>query len=991
MATFRRLHCLPETVRQLTTGQTRPPFELIVVNNDPAAGAEDAVRAVLPGDQRIRVTSCTTGRQGAARNHGLRLATGDYVAFVDDDDDYAPDYIEKLAGALDLGLASVRCRIQTCGMAGPDCTGQPSAAHHPLPQGTMTRREVLTPTWGDPPNEDREYWSRHPVQGAIDDTLVVICRGPGLHSPRNASQGGSWRERFVVVTRVEDTDAPVLAAFLTAFREQRYGNAQLLLDDHASNDKLRRALRKAAEQDARVRLHRGQEADRAAPPRNLFANLSGVLLAAHTSLSLGADDVIVPLSIQERLAHPGVLTRLSHIFGEHPDVWVTFGSCLTEPRTPSWPQASFPPRLWTERRFRQLPSVIGEFAPLALRAPLLQALVRQLPADAWQLPAGAHSLGSDASLQLLLYALEASGSLHAYPLADALVIKHLDARSGEAAAQRAARTEREFALRSMAPAAPIATLELNMSRTPSPPRAITVVWEGPFFTHSSLGIVNRELVAGLLDDPTLHLVPRPTMADDFTPGPESPLAALAARIRLPADAPAQIHVVHQWPPQLVPPTSGRWVVMQPWEYGGLPGAWIRSLRDQVDELWVYSEWQRQWAIASGVPAERVAVIPLGVDTDRFTPDGPRYPLATRKRIKLLAVGGIIPRKGMDVLVQAYLRAFSRDDDVCLVIKGLSTRWAYHGNQGQQDFAQLPALTETSGAAEIEFIGDTLETSDIAALYRACDVFVAPFRGEGFGLPIAEAMASALPVVVTRAGPALEICDDHTAYFVSGRAQDVPQHIVGLAPGQAGFTWTEPNAEELAQQLRQVVSHLDEARSVGACARERVRERYGRTVPAAAVRARLTALAAGEPIRHHAAAAFTPEGQRYALDDPREMVLLFHADWHAPITRSVLLALLSAFRSSDEVSLVLPLDPAQGVRVEEVAELLAELRGALSLDETECVDILLVPDEMDDALLASLYRRADRIVVAPHDHASQARAAATGRPVQHALTQDGQRN
>jgi len=1391
MATFRRLHCLPETVRQLTTGQTRPPFELIVVNNDPAAGAEEAVRAALPTDPRIRITSCVTGRQGAARNHGLRLATADYVAFVDDDDDYASDYIEKLAGALDLGLRVVRCCIQTCGMAGPDCTGRPTVAHHPLTPNTMARRDVLTPTWNDPPSEDRDYWARHQVEGAIDDCLVFTCRGPGQHSPRNASRGGSWRERMIVVTRVDDDDAPRLATFLGAFREQRYSNALLLVDDHSSHDKIRRALSKATGQDARVVVHRtdARPITEVSAMRNALADWPESALARAATLQLGTDDIIVPLCISERFAHPGVLTRLSHVFSEQPDVWMTFGACLTEPRTPTWPHASFPPGLWAARRFRQLPALIGEFAPLALRAPLFEALRRQLPEEAWQLPKDSSPLGDEAGLQLLLYALEASGSAHAYPLADPLVVKHIEPTTS----WRAARSAREFAIRAMPQTNPVETLSpLAISATtsdvqppaeplpliapllwagpfydpsgygteargfvqaidrrgiapvlrrvgnhserfraawpprlrdrldhllalPDPARCIAVLhlpptflerltvaeymvartmfetdglpaamvdrcnqmdelwvpsefniqtfrkagvraklvripgaidaerfatsavplaipgsrstvflstiewkprkewqtllrawseafsahddvclvlrssvpglaerdhgpainrdinaflesvgrsrqelapiivighalpeedmprlyaaahayvaatsgegwgypymeamasglptiatrwsahldfmnadnsllcnvermvpaidpfvgdmsgqhwarpdaqhlaellrvvvddparaqslaqrarhdmrtrwtwdaagaavqerlaelsarsvfvascvtqrppvataddaaapvvrWEGPYFTHSSLGVVNREIGSALLAQGGVTLIPRPTYRHDFLPAPDSgeAHAALAARLGRAAPRAADVHVGHQWPPVLHAPAEGAWVLMQPWEYGGLPGEWIPVLRDQADALWVYCTWQRDCAIASGVPAEKVQVVPLGVDTARFCPDGPVYPLQTRKRTKLLAVGGIIPRKGMDVLVQTYLKTFTQNDDVCLVIKGLSARWAYQGNQGQKDFAELPALVAATGGPEIEFIGDTLEDDVVASLYRACDIFVAPFRGEGFGLPIAEAMASGLPVIVTRVGPMLDLCDEHTARFLPFTRAEVPPHIAGAEPGQSPFWWAEPDTESLARHMRELVENPEEARAMGARARARIVEGFRYEHSAQAVLRHVRALQGRRPVRFAASAAFTREGPEFPLDQPRGTVLLFQPDWHGDEWRDVLRVCFETFSASDDVSLVLLLDPAQGRSAEQVVHDTATLRHEVGVADAAALDLLLVPDAVDEQVTASLMRAAHGILVAPRDVATHARAAALGVPVLSGVT------
>ena len=53
---------------------------------------------------------------------------------------------------------------------------------------------------------------------------------------------------------------------------------------------------------------------------------------------------------------------------------------------------------------------------------------------------------------------------------------------------------------------------------------------------------------------------------------------------------------------------------------------------------------------------------------------------------------------------------------------------------------------------VEYIDRSLTEAEMAGLYAACDCLVHPFRGEGFGLPVVEAMACGLPAIVTGAGP-----------------------------------------------------------------------------------------------------------------------------------------------------------------------------------------------------------------------------------------------
>lgn len=1384
MATYRRAHCIGETVRQLLYAQTRPPHEIIVVNNDAAPDAESALRAALPDDPRIRLTSCVTGRQGACRNLGLTMATGDYVAFVDDDDDYAPTYVEALAGALDLGIRSVRAQIQTCGMASPDCTGKPTIAHHPLTPNTMARRDALTPTWGEPPSEDRDYWERHPVEGAIDDCLVFTCRGPGQHSPRNDARGGSWRVRFVISALVTRDDAKVLPAFLASLREQSYRHFRAVLVDGTGEDKLRRAFDRLVAEDERFTVVRSDDTVEHAPAR---------VAHAASIVTLRDDDVVLTLRANERLAHAGVLNRLAHVYGEHADVWATFGATVTEPFVAAWPQASFPPATARACAFRSWAGVIGEYAPLTMRATLADALIRHVPAPDLAAAAGATRNDDDADLPLFLAVLESAGADHVYQMADVQVIKSLEKTAYKSASARQASLNRQFEVRARTRVEPIVSLdplaahhgspspadrsateievtvgstdpvkwvgpvydpsgygnelrqfvlsldalgtraalraagnhseqfrattgsrlrdrldvmlagqspddfigvlhlppsflqrlpgarrmiartmfetdglpaglvarcnemdelwvpsafneetfrkagvrahlvrvpggidstrfrpglppydvpnahgtvflstiewkirkgwqtlldawadaftanddvtlvirasipghtetdsapeiwrqidahlatrkrtratvanivvlgralgneavphlyaaadayvaatsgegwgypymeamasglptiatrwsghlefmndgnsllvdverlvpavdpyvgdmtgqrwaqpsakhlasllrvvtddrarvsslatraledmrerwtweraakvvqdrlvELAAShgggrqriaphRTEAAPSASPVVvrWEGPQFTHASLGLVNREVCRELMTFSDIELIVRPTQAHDFTPDSEDRLAPLAACIDRSGSAMelprAAVHVAHQWPPAMHPPQDGAWVVMQPWEYGGLPGEWIPLLRDQVDEYWVYCAWQRECAVASGVPAHKIAVIPLGVDPQRYRPDGPRYPLATKKKTRLLAVGGIIPRKGMDLLVDTYLRTFTAHDDVCLVIKGLSSRWAYHGNSGQADFAALPALAAAEGAAEIEFIGDTLDDDGVASLYRACDALVAPFRGEGFGLPIVEAMASGLPVIVTHAGPVLDVCDDRTAYLVPAGQSAVSAAMAGAEPGRRGFWWADPDAAVLARHMRAIVGRPDEARATGTRARARILERFTHAHTAHRVAERLRELARRAPVRSTPPAVFSVTTPPAALDQPRDVVLLHQPWWHQQTWRDVVSAFMRTFTQRDAVSLVLAHDPAQGLDESRIGEAIAAIRDECGRTESDAPDILLVPGEVDEAFIASLYAAADCVLVGPFDTAALARAQAMGLP------------
>jgi len=263
------------------------------------------------------------------------------------------------------------------------------------------------------------------------------------------------------------------------------------------------------------------------------------------------------------------------------------------------------------------------------------------------------------------------------------------------------------------------------------------------------------------------------------------------------------------------------VQILPWEYGRLPRAWVEAVRDgAVDEVWTPSPYCRQMFLDEGVPADRVAVVPNGIDPVRFSPDEPiaPYPLATAKRFKFLYVGGVLPRKGVDVLLAAYRRAFTRDDDVTLVLKLLGSRSFYQLDDGG---AAFHAFADDPHAPELILIEDEIADADVVRLYRTCDALAFAYRGEGFGLPMLEALACGLPVIATAGGAADAFLDDDVAYRVPARRVALRGTMRGELLAGEGW-WLEPDVDALAAMLRHVAEHPDEARAKARLGSERAR-------------------------------------------------------------------------------------------------------------------------------------------------------------------------
>jgi glycosyltransferase involved in cell wall biosynthesis/tetratricopeptide (TPR) repeat protein len=394
-------------------------------------------------------------------------------------------------------------------------------------------------------------------------------------------------------------------------------------------------------------------------------------------------------------------------------------------------------------------------------------------------------------------------------------------------------------------APPTRTPPLPPALVEPPPQTFGIVWEGSQRSLHSFATVNRAICGQLIargHDVTLL----PTDSLPAT-GPGEPLPQpLAARVNRPLARPPDAHVRHQWPPRFTPPPVGHWVMLQPWEYGSLPRDWLRPMTDAVDEVWVYTHYLRDCYLRSGLPAERVQVVPLGVDPARFHPQAPPLPLATGKRFQFLYVGGTIHRKGIDVLLTAYARAFTATDDVCLVVKDLGAGNFYRGQTAEEAIARLRAQP---GAPAVAYLDRPLTPDEVAGLYTACDCLVQPYRGEGFGLPIAEAMACGLPAIVTGHGAALDFCDDGTAYLLPARLGRFRQKRIGNLE-TVDYPWmAEPDADRLVHWLRHVVAHPEEARARGHAGQARIHGHFTWAHTAAAVERRLAALCE-QPVRRY---------------------------------------------------------------------------------------------------------------------------------------------
>jgi glycosyltransferase involved in cell wall biosynthesis len=157
------------------------------------------------------------------------------------------------------------------------------------------------------------------------------------------------------------------------------------------------------------------------------------------------------------------------------------------------------------------------------------------------------------------------------------------------------------------------------------------------------------------------------------------------------------------------------------------------------------------------------------------------------------VSSCFPRKGVDVLLAAWAKAFTRRDPVRLVIKTFPNPH----NTVEADVAALRAAHPD--AAPIEIVNRDLDGDALARLFEDAAAVVLPSRGEGYNLPALEAMLAGVPLIVTAHGGHVDFCGRDEARLIDFSFARSGSHVAG---GQS--LWLEPDADDLAQAMREIV-------------------------------------------------------------------------------------------------------------------------------------------------------------------------------------------
>ncbi|HEV3334611.1 MAG TPA: glycosyltransferase [Bryobacteraceae bacterium] len=247
-----------------------------------------------------------------------------------------------------------------------------------------------------------------------------------------------------------------------------------------------------------------------------------------------------------------------------------------------------------------------------------------------------------------------------------------------------------------------------------------------------------------------------------------------------------------------------------------PSSWIKRNLGH-DLVIVPTESSRQAWLAGGMLEEKLRICPLGVDPTVFSGAAEALLLrlengrdAAQYRTRFLNVSEVIPRKNLEGLLRAWIRATGPDDDAVLLLKlGLWIPGSREFLRAQCQQVETDLGKKLEHAAPIHFIHEIYPDEAMPRLYASATHYLSLSFGEGWDQAVTEAATSGLKLIVPNHSAYTSYLDSAVATLISSRM--VPAKLVGDQGARSWFqdkNWWQPDEDEACAAIRAAIEGRD---------------------------------------------------------------------------------------------------------------------------------------------------------------------------------------
>lgn len=351
-------------------------------------------------------------------------------------------------------------------------------------------------------------------------------------------------------------------------------------------------------------------------------------------------------------------------------------------------------------------------------------------------------------------------------------------------------------------------------------------WFGEITAKMGYGLQARRMLQPLIEGgATIKLIPDEDYLPPFMKIEDPYWKDLVEKSKALPDN--DIRIMYSLPTRFQPNPKATNIGYSMWETTQYPREWAGIINSTCQVFFAGCNSLVQSAKAANIMCP---IVPMNatLDVSTWNPQGPVIQIndLPPNCVKFLFIGNFIPRKNLEDLLLGFNVAFDGVKDVCLIIKTWHQNNSAEGKKHIADaIRHINGKTTGIDKPKVHLITDVLDESQIINLIRSTDSYVSVSKGEGFDLPMMQAMSMEKLIVTTRFLAHGDYLNDTNSIDVKYTLKPCSE---AAAPLYDSYQyWSNPDMQSFIEGLRKAYSliKLQQAKPYGEAARKTIIDNF----------------------------------------------------------------------------------------------------------------------------------------------------------------------